>query len=144
LIHLRGEVTPKWYELGEIIGVPKETLDKFSEHPPEQCIIEVLDYWLMLHSDKLTWKDVAHALEELNLHQLSEKILQISEKRNKSEANGMQIKDSWTIQNHAHSVLNIIQRYSCRQCKIHGVVSPPPLFNTTTLSPVFRKSYCSS
>jgi hypothetical protein len=67
----------------------KETLDKYSEHPPEQCIIEVLDYWLMLYSDKLTWKDVAHALEELNLHQLSEKILQICEKKNKNEANGM-------------------------------------------------------
>ncbi|MCG8622653.1 MAG: hypothetical protein MJE68_11745 [Proteobacteria bacterium] len=85
LIHLRDDVTPKWYELGVIIGIPKETLDKYSEYPPEQCIIEVLDYWLMLYRDKLTWKDVAHALKELNLHQLSEKILQTGEK---NEANG--------------------------------------------------------
>ena len=88
LIHLRDEVTPKWHELGEIIGVPKESLDKYSEHPPDQCIIEVLDYWLMLYHDKLTWKDVARALKELNLHQLSEKVLQIHENRLKNEAKG--------------------------------------------------------
>ena len=91
LIHLRDEVTPKWYELGEIIGVPKETLDKYSEHPPDQCIIEILDYWLMLYSDKLTWKDVAHALKELSFHQLSEKVLQLHEKRHKNEAGGMHV-----------------------------------------------------
>lgn len=89
LIHLREDVTPKWYKLGEIIGIPKETLDKYSEHPPEQCIIEVLDYWLMLYSDKLMWKDVAHALEELNLHQLSKKI--------KNEANGMLFHEDNTL-----------------------------------------------
>ena len=88
LIHLRDEVTPKWYELGEIIGVPKETLDKYSEHPPDQCIIEVLDYWLMLYRDKLTWKDVAHTLKEINFHQLSEKVLQIHENRCMNEAKG--------------------------------------------------------
>ena len=88
LIHLRDEVTPKWYELGEIIGVPKESLDKYSEHPPDQCIIEVLDYWLMLYRDKLTWKDVAHALKEINFHQLSEKVLQIHENRCMTEAKG--------------------------------------------------------
>ena len=40
----------------------------------------------MLHSDKLTWKDVAHALKELNLHQLSERILQTHDK---NKANGL-------------------------------------------------------
>ena len=68
--------------------MPKETLDKYLEHPPDQCIIiiEVLDYWLMLHYDKLTWKDVAHALKELNLHQLSERILRTHDK---NKANGL-------------------------------------------------------
>ena len=91
LIHLQDEVTPKWYELGVIIGVPKETLDKYSEHPLDQCIIEVLDYWLMHYRDKLTWKDVAHAFKELNFHQLSEKVLQIHKNGCKYEAKGMHI-----------------------------------------------------
>ena len=79
LIQLRDEVTPHWYEFGLTVGVPQEFLDKCSDHTPYQCIVEVLDYWLMHHCGQLTWKDVAHALKKINLYQLAEKILQIYE-----------------------------------------------------------------
>ena len=79
LIQLRDEVTPHWYEFGLTVGVPQEFLDKCSDYPPYQCIVEVLDYWLKHHCGQLTWRDVAHALKKINLYQLAEKILQIYE-----------------------------------------------------------------
>ena len=65
LIQLRDDVTPHWYEFGVIVGLPKEILDKCKDHPPDQCIVEALDYWLMHHRGQLTWRDVAIALKEI-------------------------------------------------------------------------------
>ena len=77
LIHLRSQVTSKWYELGVAIGMDRVTLNKYSKYPSEECIIEVLDYWLRSHEYELTWGKVADILEQIDLHELAENILNI-------------------------------------------------------------------
>ena len=78
LIQLRDEITPHWQKFGLIVGVPQEIIAKYSEYPPDQCIIEILDYWLRHHNDgPLTWRDVAYALRKIKLCQLAEKILKV-------------------------------------------------------------------
>ena len=76
LIQLWDDVTPHWYEFGVVVGVPSEILEKCKDYPPDQCIVEVLDYWLMNHRGQVTWRNVAHALKEIQLHHLVEHILQ--------------------------------------------------------------------
>ena len=87
LIQLHSEVTLKWREFGQAVGLAEELLDKYSMYPPEECIVEVLDVWLRNYncSDrdtdnnnmrrKPTWRDVAKALREIELHQLADNIL---------------------------------------------------------------------
>lgn len=79
LVQLRPVVTPKWYEFGVAVGIPREILDKYSCYPPDKCIVEVLDFWLISGKEsgdkKPTWRDVAKALEELELYKLAESVL---------------------------------------------------------------------
>ena len=80
LIHLRSEVTPKWRQFGEAVGISEEVLKKYSNYPPEECIVEVFDYWLRNYhpspTDKPTWRDVADVLIKMELHQLADGLLQ--------------------------------------------------------------------
>ena len=78
LILFKEELTPRWYEFGLVVGVPKEVMDNYLGYPSDQCLIELLDYWLRHHPGKLTWRVVAQALREINLYQLAEKSLQVS------------------------------------------------------------------
>jgi hypothetical protein len=50
----------------------------FVGYPSDQCLIEVLDYWLRHHHGQPQWGEVAQALKEMKLYQLEEKALQIS------------------------------------------------------------------
>ena len=80
LIQLRSHMTPMWKEFGLVVGIPEEVLDRYSSYPPEECLVEVLDYWLrMCHTvgNKLTWRDVAKILKEIGLYQLAESILNV-------------------------------------------------------------------
>ena len=86
LIQLRSEVTLKWRELGLAVGLAEDLLDKYSTYPPEECIVEVLDVWLRNYNcgntdasmiRKPTWRDVARALREIELHQLANNILSL-------------------------------------------------------------------
>ena len=72
-------MTHKWYQLGLAIEIPKDTLDKYSEYSPSECIVEVLDYWLRNQPNHQipTWRDVANILEEIGFHQLAESILNV-------------------------------------------------------------------
>ena len=73
LIQLKPQVTPKWYQFGLAVGIAKEVMDKYSDYPDEECLVEVLDHWLRNHeSNKLTWKEVAEVLREIDLHQLAD------------------------------------------------------------------------
>ena len=65
-----------------VIGINKEILEKYSSYPSEECIVEVLDYWLRNHHSKPTWRDVAKALKEIELHQLADNILKVYETGN--------------------------------------------------------------
>ena len=71
-------MTPKWCQFGESVGIPEEILEKYSTYSPEECIVEVFDYWLRNYpsTDKPTWKDVADVLTMIDLHQLADRLLQ--------------------------------------------------------------------
>ena len=63
------------------MGHPKEMLGQLSDYSNEDCLVEILDYWLKHHPDQPTWKEVADALEEMQDYELAESILQIYDKR---------------------------------------------------------------
>ena len=71
LIQLQVEVTPKWYEFGEAIGIEKKILDKYQQYSPEQSIIEILDNWLRNHAGQPTWREVAEAVRKVGLQKLA-------------------------------------------------------------------------
>ena len=72
LIQLRSQVTPVWYQFGEAAGIGKDVLDSFAKQcSPEDCIVEMLDYWLRKHVRQPTWIDIANILKLINLPQLA-------------------------------------------------------------------------
>ena len=73
LIQLRPQVGTKWYQFGQAAGIEKEVLDNYAKScPPEDCIIEMLDYWLRsCDAGQLTWRDVARVLRAIGLRQLA-------------------------------------------------------------------------
>ena len=71
MIQLRSEVTPKWYQFGEIIGIEKKVLDKYQQYSPEQSLIEILDNWLRNHVGQPTWREITEALRKIDLHKLA-------------------------------------------------------------------------
>ena len=59
LIQLRPQVGPRWYQFGEAAGISKDVLDKFIKQcSPEDCIVEMLDYWLRSSSKQPTWNGI--------------------------------------------------------------------------------------
>ena len=72
LIQLRPQVGPKWYQFGEAAGIFKDALDKIAEQCPlpDQCIVELFDYWLRNSAEPPTWKTVADVLKAMNLKEL--------------------------------------------------------------------------
>ena len=76
---LREEVGPRWYDFGEAVGIDEVVLDSIAKTTfPENCIVEVLDYWLKYFDDgTLTWSDVATALRDINLQELAYHIEQL-------------------------------------------------------------------
>ena len=71
-----------WKEFGLVIGIAEEVLDRYSSYPPEECLVEVLHFWLRKYhttESKLTWRDVAKAVKEIGLQQLAESILSVYE-----------------------------------------------------------------
>lgn len=75
LIQLRPQVTPKWHSFGMALGVEKDTLDKYSNLQEEECLVEILDGWLKNHTGKPSWREIAKALEEVQLQDLAEDML---------------------------------------------------------------------
>lgn len=72
LIQLRPQVASKWYQFGKAAGIDKETLDWFTNQcSPEDCLMEMLDYWLRKCIKQPTWNDVAKILNMLELSQLA-------------------------------------------------------------------------
>lgn len=78
MILLREKIGPKWRDFGEAVDVDEVVLDSIAKTClPENCIVEVLDYWLKYSDEKLTWRDVAYVLKEINFHDLAQDIVQI-------------------------------------------------------------------
>ena len=75
MIQLRQQVTAKWYQFGVRAGIHRDVLDDFAKQcSPNDCIVEMLDYWLRNSKQPPTWKDVARILKEINLAQLGHDI----------------------------------------------------------------------
>ena len=70
LVQVKAEVTSQWYQLGEALGVNKATLEKCSQYPPEESIVEILDNWLRNHLGQPTWREVAETLKTIGFQQL--------------------------------------------------------------------------
>ena len=77
LIQIRRQVTPKWLQFGLAVGINEEILEQFSNFPPEECIVEMLDLWLRTSERAVTWRDVANVLKQIGFYQLAEKVLKI-------------------------------------------------------------------
>ena len=82
LIQVQGAVTSRWYQLGEALEVNKDVLDKCSNYPPEESIVEILDQWLRNFPGRPTWRDVANALRKFGLQQLANDIEMVYETGN--------------------------------------------------------------
>lgn len=75
---LREHLSSRWYEFGEIVGIDDVVLDSIAKTSFSQnCIAEVLDYWLKYSDERLTWKSVIDVLKEIDLHNLAQDIEQM-------------------------------------------------------------------
>ena len=56
LTTLRHKMNNKlWYTFGLELGVPVKLLESLKRHPENECMVEVVDYWLRNHANKPTW-----------------------------------------------------------------------------------------
>ena len=70
---------PIWRKFGEAVKIDKNVLDNFAKNcSPEECIVEMLDYWLRNCTKQPTWNDVAKTLNAIGLPQLAFEIDKIS------------------------------------------------------------------
>ena len=78
VVLLREKVGRKWRDLGEAIDIDDVVLDSIARTCfPENCIVEVLDYWLKYTDERITWREVAYVLKSINFHELALDVVQI-------------------------------------------------------------------
>ena len=78
LIQLRAQVSPLWYQFGEAAGVETEMLEKLANDcSPQDCIVEMFDYWLRKQKEPPTWRDVAKILKVIKLEQIAAKVEEV-------------------------------------------------------------------
>ena len=75
LLKLRSQVSPKWHQFGFAVKVPVETLNELTSYQEEQCLSEIAGYWMKQHQGRLTWREVARVMKEIDLNDLAEEIL---------------------------------------------------------------------
>ncbi len=67
LSRLQNEVpNSQWYQFGLALGVPKEILDQIEEHAGDNCLTELLDYWLNNHKGQPSWREVDEAQRRID------------------------------------------------------------------------------
>lgn len=77
---LREQVSPRWRNFGEAVGIDEVVLDSIATTTfSHNCIVEVLDYWLRYYDGKPTWSDVAEVLYDIDLPRLAKNIEQVHE-----------------------------------------------------------------
>ena len=71
---LHPAVTPKWRQLGEVVGVDEDLIDEIftNNEADEECLKDILDVWLMKSSP--AWKGVADALQRIGEDKLAESL----------------------------------------------------------------------
>ena len=70
LLHtLQRQISSKWYSFGLALGVPKEMLNQLKDYSDEECLVEVLDYWLKHHQTSPTWKEVMEAKMRVTMNE---------------------------------------------------------------------------
>ena len=75
LSKLRSQVSPKWRQFGFAVRVPVETLNELTSYQEEQRLSEIANYWMKQHQGRLTWREVARIMKEIDLNDLAEEIL---------------------------------------------------------------------
>ena len=63
---LRGEISSKWYSFGLALGLPNEILNQLKDYSTEECLVEVLDYWLKHHQGNPTWQEIMDAKRKID------------------------------------------------------------------------------
>ena len=81
LIQVKAEVTPLWYEYGEMLGVPQEILNQLRAMDTDDYdkLVEILDVWFMKFPVRAgpSWKEVALSLREIGLNELAANIMRV-------------------------------------------------------------------
>ena len=80
LVQLQNVPSSKWYQLGEGLGVPAESLNKITTSfpsAPNQCKLEMLDLWLRnrTREGQAKWSEVAEALTRIQEHKLANELM---------------------------------------------------------------------
>ena len=70
--------------MGKALGVDEDVLDRCTNYPPEESIVEILDQWLRNFPGRPTWRDVANAVRKINLQQLANDIEMVYETGNQN------------------------------------------------------------
>ena len=86
LIKLGGRLDTQWYPLGMAIGIPTQFLENLKGYSDEECMVEMLDYWLRHHPDQPTWKEIADAIEDIQDYDLAKSIKGVYELASKFTA----------------------------------------------------------
>ena len=62
---LQGQISKQWYQFGLSLGIPMDVLEGFNLYSEEDCLVEVLDYWLKHHPSKPTWQEITDAQRKI-------------------------------------------------------------------------------
>ena len=64
---LQGQISKQWYQLGLTLGLPMDVLEGFNLYSEDDCLAEVLDYWLKHHPGKPTWQEITDAQKKVEI-----------------------------------------------------------------------------
>lgn len=68
-LHEQSEnLSSQWFSFGLAIGVPQQFLEKLEGYPKNECLVEVLDYWLKNHYGQPSWREIFDAQEKIRLN----------------------------------------------------------------------------
>lgn len=68
LYRFQRQASVEWYPLGLAFGVPEDCLEELKQYTEEQCLIEVLKYWLRNHYGRPTWQEVEKVQEKVETY----------------------------------------------------------------------------
>ena len=64
---LQGRISKQWYQLGLTLGLPMDVLEGFNLYSEDDCLVEVLDYWLKHHPARPTWQEIIDAQKKVEI-----------------------------------------------------------------------------